>query len=482
MQSTSVDDQHECDLCHKTYRRRDLLVRHRRHCKPNKVTSKRKACSACVQARSKCCLRQPTCSRCTARNLVCEYVIRRSSASQNPDFMTLDLQHNNDIDENVMRTNTTVSLDGLVATTSTSNPSWTAQTANWTPNDMDIMQDGSYLAFTPFSTGPIDQRPIQNIVDQGASSEWLQWNVTLPDPTAPIAAPITPAISLGSREAFRAIDESPCVLQIDKVIRMLRNYPALLASIDYHTPLLHHELYNMSNPEITALPKTTTRQRLIEGFPKTSCLEEWDSLHAMWLYEMMEVPDHSDMTNDDWKLGPRTRGLNLPVVLKMTRRFYQSHPEATDPSAALSNDSLTRYGTVSSAWVTWLVGETARRTVFLAHIVNHFASKDLETGEASPYYEPLNDEMEWNMPLPCSSAAWEAKTEQEWLGVVHSQHQVDDQAVSLSSTFALEPTIKSLLTKLTPEQLRLEYAGNLGLDNSDSLRNLVVHCALAQKF
>lgn len=166
----------------------------------------------------------------------------------------------------------------------------------------------------------------------------------------------------------------------------------------------------------------------------------------------------------------------------MTRRFYQSHPEVTDPSAALSNDSLTRYGTVSSAWMTWLVGETARRTVFLAHIVNYFASKDLETGEASPYYEPLNDEMIWNMPLPCSSAAWEAKTEQEWLGVVHSQHQVDDQAVSLSSIFALEPTIKSLLTKLTPEQLRLEYAGNLGLENSDSLRNLVVHCALAEKF
>ncbi|KAH0269648.1 hypothetical protein KCU91_g8576, partial [Aureobasidium melanogenum] len=258
--------------------------------------------------------------------------------------------------------------------------------------------------------------------------------------------------------------------------------------------------------EITALPKTTTaitcalglgnnsntsflrraisakRQRLIEGFPKTSCLEEWDSLHAMWLYEMMELPDPSDMTNDDWKLGPRTRGLNLPIVLKMTRRFYQSHPEATDPSAALSNDSLARYGTVSLAWMTWLIGETARRTVFLAHIVNYFASKDLETGEASPYYEPLNDEMIWNMPLPCSSAAWEAKTEQEWLGVVHFQHQVDDQAVSLSSIFALEPTIKSLLTKLRPEQLRLEYAGNLGLDNSDSLRNLVVHCALAEKF
>lgn len=274
-----------------------LLVRHRRHCNPNKVTSKRKACGACVQARSKCCLRQPTCSRCTARNLVCAHVICRSSASQNSDPMTPDSQHNNNVDENVMNTNTTVSLDGLAATTSTSNPSWTAQPANWTPNDMEIMQDGSYLDLTPFSMGPINQLPIQNIVDQEASSEWLQWDVTPPNPPAPIAAPIKPAISLGSREAFRAINGSPCVLQTDKVIRILRNYPTLLASIDYHTPLLHHELHNMSTPEITALPKTTAaitcalglgnnsnisflrraisakRQRLIEGFVSSNHLQ-----------------------------------------------------------------------------------------------------------------------------------------------------------------------------------------------------------------
>ncbi|KAH0145189.1 hypothetical protein KCU67_g12741, partial [Aureobasidium melanogenum] len=274
---------------------------------------------------------------------------------------------------------------------------------------------------------------------------------------------------------------------------------------DYHTPLLHRELYNMSTPEITALPRTTTaiicalglgnnsntsslrramsaeRQRLIEGFPKYSCLEEWDTLHAMWLYETMELPDPSDMTNDDWKLGPRTRGLNLLIVLKMTRRFCQSHPEATDPTAALSNDLLTRYGTVSSVWMTWLVGETARRTVFLAHIVNYLASKDFKTGQISPYYECLNDEMIWNMPLPCSSAAWEARTEQEWLNVLCSQHQMVvsfDQPVSLSEVYALEPTIKSLLTKFTKEQLKLQYAGNIGLENSDSFRNLVVHCAL----
>ncbi|KAG9561387.1 hypothetical protein KCU71_g8990, partial [Aureobasidium melanogenum] len=413
--------------------------------------------------------------------------------------MAPDLQPDNNIHEGVMNISTNVSPDGVIGTASVSNPVWTTQIANWSPSDMEVIQDESYLDFTPFSAEPIDQQPMQNIVDQAATPEWLRWDVTQPDLRAPIAAPITPAISLGGQEVSGESNGPPCVLQNDKVIQVLRKYPALLASGDYHTPLLHRELYNMSTPEITALPRTTTaimcalglgnnsntsflrraisaeRQRLIEGFPKYSCLEEWDTLHAMWLYETMELPDPSDMTNDDWKLGPRTRGLNLPIVLKMTRRFCQSHPEATNPTAVLSNDSLTRYGTVSSAWMTWLVGETARRTVFLAHIVNYLASKDPKTGEISPYYESFNDEMIWNMPLPCSSAAWEAKIEREWLSVLRSQHQLvfsDDQAVSLSKVFALEPTIKSLLTKSTKEQLRLQYAGNMGLENSDSFRNL----------
>ncbi|KAG9653402.1 hypothetical protein KCU95_g13440, partial [Aureobasidium melanogenum] len=418
--------------------------------------------------------------------------------------MTSDLQYDN-IREGVMNISTNVSPDGVIGTAALSNPVWTTQIANWSPNDIEVIRGESYLNFTPFSAEPIDQQPIQNIVDQATTSEWLQWDVMLPESTAPLAAPITPAISLGDQAVSGEFNGPPCVLQTDKVIQVLRIYPVLLASSDYHTPLLHRELYNMSTPEITALPRTTTaimgalslgdssntaflrraisaeRQRLIEGFPKYSCLEEWDTLHAMWLYEMMELPDSSNMTNDDWKLGPRTRGLNLPIVLKMTRRFCQSHPEATNPTAALSNDTLTRYGTVSSAWMTWLVGETARRTVFLAHIVNYFSSRDLKTGEASPYYESLDDEMIWNMPLPCSSAAWEARTEQEWLNVLRSQNQMagfDDQAVSLSEVFAFEPTIKSLLTKSTKEQLRLQYAGNIGLENSDSFRNLVVHCAL----
>jgi hypothetical protein len=167
----------------------------------------------------------------------------------------------------------------------------------------------------------------------------------------------------------------------------------------------------------------------------------------------------------------------------MTRRFCQSHPEATDPSAAMATDAVARYAPAPSAWLTWLVGETSRRTVFLAHIVNYFATKDVKTGELSPYYEPLNDEMIWNMPLPCSSAAWKAQTEKEWLCILQKQNVnfvTEGQSVLLSEVFAHKPTIKSLMAKFTKDHIRSQFAGNIGLQDTESLRNLIVHCALEQ--
>ena len=167
----------------------------------------------------------------------------------------------------------------------------------------------------------------------------------------------------------------------------------------------------------------------------------------------------------------------------MTRRFCQSHPEATDPSASMTTDAVMRYAPAPSAWLTWLVGETSRRTVFLAHIVNYFATKDAKTGEISPYYEPLNDEMIWNMPLPCSSAVWKAQTEQEWLGVLQKQSLnfvTENQSVLLSAVFTHEPTIKSLMTKFTKDHIRAQFSGNLGLQDTESFRTLIVYCALEQ--
>lgn len=37
-----------------------------------------------------------------------------------------------------------------------------------------------------------------------------------------------------------------------------------------------------------------------------------------------KISDHLDTTNNDWKLGPRTRSLTLPVVLELTNNTFKT--------------------------------------------------------------------------------------------------------------------------------------------------------------
>ncbi|THW24989.1 hypothetical protein D6D23_04753 [Aureobasidium pullulans] len=346
-----------------------------------------------------------------------------------------------------------------------------------------------------FSVEVSSNQTIQNLVEGGTDSlHWLMSD--------------SPSLDgfVGGHAALDGLHPAP-VLRMEEVSHTLREYATSLTLDDHHTPLLHRELYNINTSDITALPKTTTaitcalcwktssnntflkramtaeRQRLVEGFPNSSCIEEWDILHSMWLYELIELPGVPETVDDHWKPGPRTRGLSLPILLKMTRRFCLSHPEAINPSAQMNRDALIRYTTAPSAWMTWLVGETARRTVFFANITNYLGSKSPVTGELSPYYEPLDDELIWNMPLPCSSAIWTARTEQEWLQALRAQDpgiDLEDQPILLSKLFNREPTLKSLMINFTKNYLLTQYSERCGLEDSESLRNLIVRCALEQ--
>lgn len=226
--------------------------------------SKRKSCNACVQARTKCCLTQPTCSRCTERNLVCEYVTRRSATSQSPGATTPSLDNGSDnMYGSVMDISTDVSFDDLVVTTSMSAPSWTPQLTSRASTNLE-----TYFDYTPFSTGPINHtESIQNITNQTSPQDWLlqRWNSALPSPAAPALVPtatMAPTVSINyhepSKEINTTVEEVFPALPTDKVVKMLHTYPVSLASDGYHTPLLHRELYSVSTSEITALPRSST--------------------------------------------------------------------------------------------------------------------------------------------------------------------------------------------------------------------------------
>ncbi|KAK9481542.1 hypothetical protein V1527DRAFT_129508 [Lipomyces starkeyi] len=80
--TSSVEVDLSCEMCFKSYQRRDLLMRHRRRCQgPRKLTNRRRACDACVQAKAKCCYTQPTCSRCAKRGTPCVYAASSASST-----------------------------------------------------------------------------------------------------------------------------------------------------------------------------------------------------------------------------------------------------------------------------------------------------------------------------------------------------------------------------------------------------------------
>lgn len=61
-------------------------------------------------------------------------------------------------------------------------------------------------------------------------------------------------------------------------------------------------------------------------------MEEWDILHSLWLYELIELPGVPKTVDDHWKPGPRTRGLSLPILLKVggNRSFRHSSHSVAD--------------------------------------------------------------------------------------------------------------------------------------------------------
>ena len=176
----------------------------------------------------------------------------------------------------------------------------------------------------------------------------------------------------------------------------------------------------------------------------------------------------------------------------MTRYFSKSHFDLQNSNAPGSSDLSSRPGsTAKSPYDTWVVMETARRTIFLANIVNFFSSRDHESGKQSPYYEPLSDDFILNLPLPCSHALWCSRTEDEWTRLSAQLHEsfpiasgalveFDDTAPDLASIGSSQVSLQFLLSKFTKDYLRMHFGTSIGFGNSDELRRLVVLCAVEQ--
>lgn len=170
----------------------------------------------------------------------------------------------------------------------------------------------------------------------------------------------------------------------------------------------------------------------------------------------------------------------------MTESYLQSYPEIRNPDINVFSDPKSSpCSAATSAWARWRITETARRTIFFANMINFCGSHDQKTRKQSPYYEPLNDDLILNMPLPCSQAAWFARDEESWRLAMKTHppsanYLLSDFDHSRSEGLYSETLLKTILSKFTKEYLRAEIGTNVGFSDSDELRRFIILCASEQ--
>lgn len=286
------------------------------------------------------------------------------------------------------------------------------------------------------------------------------------------------------------------------LLHELKKYPTLLLRHGFQSPFAHHSLFDNDVPDMATLEKSAMaiccgsalatadashfarhmmnleRERLIESYPTYQCMHQWDALHAMLVYEILELIISSNQAKDSWKKRAQSKGLRSPFFARMTREFIRSH---SNPESNL----ISRPNIGDKSFTEWGVAETARRTIFLSNIVHFFSNRGLETGEPSLYYEPLDDDFVLNLPLPSTSPLWIARTDKEWKDT--AEYQLNDAFPFESrdiSTIGIAPTrltLNKILKQFSKEELKSwAIHQGVGFEGSDALRNFVILCALEQ--
>lgn len=318
-----------------------------------------------------------------------------------------------------------------------------------------------------------------------------------------------PLSGLGSPSNIEGLYESVFLNDLQNqpsfrtLLHELKKYPKLLLRHDFESPFAHYSLFDNDVSDMATLEKSamaiccgsalaTTdashfarhmmnleRERLIESYPKYQCMHQWDALHAMLVYEVLELIISSNQAKDSWKKRAQSKGLRAPFLARMTREFIRSH---SNPDSNLTS----RANIAGKSFTEWGVAETARRTIFLSNIVHFFSNCDLETGEQSMYYEPLDDDFVLNLPLPSTSPLWMARTDKEWEDT--AEYQLNDafcfenRDISIIGMAPSQLTLKLILKEFSKEELQswAIHQGGVGVEGSDALRNFVILCALEQ--
>lgn len=375
----------------------DLLMRHRRRCQgPTNPPTRRKACNACVQAKTKCCYSQPTCSRCAKRGQPCVYV---TSNSVSTDSISDLFDHSDGSPASDIRA---ALVPGSKSGTAAAEPLqllWDSPLSSW-PMDMFDMP-------LPTTTQPTVSLPAlipadppngttatgRSFLDAGINNDLQSRSGTaVSNPSSSWSNPFPMSIAQPTNDvlaplAIPAFTPSPPNLTSSPAptldpVRILGEYPGSLLKEESTAPFLHWKLYSDEVPDMASLPLTSMaiccgssvnikqsarfarrfmdaeRQRLIEAFvsisrksisyaslivlqPSYQCVQQWDALHAMLLYEVLELRESFGDELETWKHKSKLKGLRSPFLLKVWLH-YVFHSRYSQADTHPPDDSVLR--------------------------------------------------------------------------------------------------------------------------------------------
>ncbi len=227
-------------------------MRHRRRCKgPRKSINRRKACDACVQAKTKCCYTQPTCSRCAKRGTQCVYTV--SSAFSTPDQSE---QRNEAVDTPNSSLQSSSSRMWNSATSTEpfelELPAWDFSTSPYSlePFEMNLADLANPAVTLPGFT--VTQ---PSMVQESPDSTPSGQSLSLLPASRGVPAPPPPSSDSASSAATHPSSSTSLAL-----VRIVSEYPSLLMKGSFFSPFLHLSLYSLySNvvPDMTFLPLTS---------------------------------------------------------------------------------------------------------------------------------------------------------------------------------------------------------------------------------
>ncbi|TFB02993.1 hypothetical protein CCMA1212_005332 [Trichoderma ghanense] len=481
--ASTASEQLICESCSKSYQRRDLLMRHRRRCRGlAKGGTRRKACDACVRAKSKCCYTHPTCSRCIKRGTRCLY-------SAQPAVQSWAYPEH-------VKEASSVQIQGLQSHSSTGSQSPAHDFPTWgfplSPYPLDTL-DFNTADFTDVS--PVSH--LESLIERSYIPPTTHAN--------PPSTSLEQSSNGGTRfPSGPPISSAPLILT-----RVLGDYASSLIKYSCFAPFLHLPKVKNVEPDLASFPFTSmaicsstgmnlstdkqffrraieaARHGLIGNFPSYECMQQWDAIHALLIYEALELKEGISIESEGWRLAMPVKNLEMSFLLKMTRSYIEPYLQIRSCDMdAFSDRKSSPCSPQTTTWGRWRTTETTRRTVFIVNMVNFLNSYNPTTRSTSPYYEPLNDDLILNMPLPCSQTVWLAYEEESCRLAMKNQpfvnHSSPEPDQSTMEALSRETCLSTILSKYTKESIQAAIGSHVGVGDSDSLRRLIILCATEQ--